>query len=118
MQRNVLQVFSSESAAEDCLVSTVRSVVRCLSKRSDILSSLAHSLGKLVDSVIPAQRAVAAAFYAELIGRVDCGTIWLDAIINALHQAKSDSLPLVRKLATIGLTRVAYLDPKQVRGRN
>lgn len=107
-------MFDSETRAEENLVSTVRSVVRCLSSRSEVLASLAHSLGKLVTSTVTAQRAVAAAFYAELIGRVDCGVIWLDAIINSLHEAKSDSSPLVRKLATIGLTRIAFLDAKQV----
>lgn len=68
-------------------------------------------------STIAVQRAVAATFYSELIGKVDCGTIWLDAIINALHDAKSDSSSLVRKLATIGLARIAYLSPRQVKYR-
>ena len=65
-------------------------------------------------STISAQRAVAAAFYAELIGKVNHDTVWLDAIINTLHEARADSSPLVRKLATIGLTHIAYLQPKQV----
>lgn len=65
-------------------------------------------------STIAIQRAVAATFYSELIGKVDCGAIWLDAIINTLHDAKSDSSSLVRKLATIGLARIAYLSPRQV----
>jgi len=72
-------------------------------------------LGKLMTSTIVIQRAVAATFYAELIGKIDCGAIWLDAIINTLHDAKADSSSLVRKLATIGLARIAYLDPRQVK---
>lgn len=66
-------------------------------------------------STMPVQRAVAATFYAELIGRVDCGDIWLDAIINILHEAKADSSPLIRRLATVGLARIAYLEPRQVK---
>lgn len=100
--------------ADENLVSIVRSVIRCLGNKNEILENIAHNLGKLVTSTIPAQRAIATAFYAELIGRVDCGTIWLDAIINTLHEAKADSSSLVRKLATIGLTRIAYLEPKQI----
>jgi len=72
-------------------------------------------LGKLMTSTIVIQRAVAATFYAELIGKIDCGAIWLDAIINTLYDAKADSSSLVRKLATIGLARIAYLDPRQVK---
>lgn len=72
-------------------------------------------LGKLMTSTIPIQRGVAATFYSELIGKINCGTIWLDAIINTLHDAKADSSSLVRKLATIGLARIAYLDPRQVK---
>lgn len=76
---------------------------------------MTQSLGKLMTSTIAIQRAVAATFYSELIGKIDCGAIWLDAIINTLHDAKADSSSLVRKLATIGLARIAYLDPRQVK---
>lgn len=105
---------ASESQADENLVSTVRSVIRCLGNRNDVLVSMAQSLGKMITSQIPAQRAVAAAFYAELIGRVECGEVWLDAIVNTLLEAKADSSGLVRKLATMGLTRIAYLDARQV----
>lgn len=104
----------NDKQADENLVSTVRSVIRCLGNKNDVIENIAHNLSKLVTSTIPAQRAVATAFYAELIGRVDCGSIWLDAIINTMHEAKTDSSPLVRKLATIGLTRIAYLEPKQI----
>ncbi|XP_024939150.1 maestro heat-like repeat-containing protein family member 1 isoform X2 [Cephus cinctus] len=107
-------IFESNSEAEESLVMTVRAAVRCLGNRSEVLSNLAHSVGKLSASTLPAQRAVSAAFYAELIGRVDCGAIWLDAIVNTLHEAKSDSSPLVRKLATIGLSRISCLQPEQI----
>lgn len=108
-------MFESESDAEENLVATVHAVVQCLSRRNEVLSNLVRCLGKLVTSTLPAQRAVTVAFYAELIGKLSCDAIWLDAIINTLHEAKTDSSPLVRKLATIGLTRVACLEPKQVR---
>ncbi|XP_011301504.1 maestro heat-like repeat-containing protein family member 1 [Fopius arisanus] len=105
---------ASESQADENLVSTVRSVIRCLGNKNELLANIAQTLGKMITSPISAQRAVAAAFYAELIGRVDCGEVWLDAIINTLHEAKADSSGLVRKLATIGLTRIAYLEQRQV----
>lgn len=76
---------------------------------------MAQSLAKLLTSTIAMQRAVAAAFYAELIGKVDYGIIWLDNIIHILHEAKADSSPLVRKLATIGLARIAYLASEKVK---
>lgn len=95
-------------------MTTVHTVVLCLDEKTEVLTNIARQLGKLVTSVLPAQRAVAVAFYAELIGRIDCDAIWLDGVINTLHEAKSDSSPLVRKLATIGLTQVASLKPKQV----
>lgn len=107
-------MFETESDAEENLIATVHAVVRCLTKRADVLENLARHLGKLATSTLPAQRAVAVAFYAELMGKVNCDVVWLDAIINTLHEAKADSSSLVRKLATIGLTRVAYLDSKQV----
>ena len=96
------------------MVSTVHSVVRCLTNKDEVISNLAQSLGLLMTSTIAAQRAVAAAFYAELIGKVNHDSIWLDVIINTLHEARSDSSPLVRKLALIGLTRIVYLEAKQV----
>lgn len=89
--------------------------MKCISTRNEVLSSMTQSLGKMMTSTIAIQRAVAATFYSELIGKIDCGAIWLDAIINTLHDAKADSSSLVRKLATIGLARIAYLDPRQVR---
>lgn len=97
------------------MILTVRILVKCISTKNEVLSSTAQSLGKLMTSTMPIQRAVAATFYAELIGRVDCGDIWLDAIINILHEAKADSSPLIRRLATIGLARIAYLEPRQVK---
>jgi hypothetical protein len=97
------------------VISTVRILVKCMSMKNEVLSSIAQSLGKLMTSTMPIQRAVATTFYAELIGRVDCGDIWLDAIINILHEAKADSSPLIRRLATIGLARIAYLEPRQVK---
>lgn len=75
---------------------------------------MAQSIGKLMTSTIAIQRAVAATFYAELIGKVDCGVIWLDAIINTLYEAKTDSSSLVRTLAITGLSRIAYVDQKLV----
>lgn len=125
---NVLQIVESnasynlmndtasfpESQDEESVISIVRTLIRCLSMKDDILPSIAQSLGKLMTSTIVMQRAVAVAFYAELVGKVDCGAVWLEAIINTLHEAKADSSPLVRKLATIGLGRIAYLDPRQV----
>lgn len=110
-----LQAFDSESDGEENVILAVYSVVQCVANRSDLLSKLSRSLGKLMTSVISAQRAVATAFYAELIGKVNSDVIWLEAIVNTLQEAKADSSPLVRKLATIGLTKVASLDAKQVR---
>lgn len=109
-----LQAFETESEAEESLIATVHMVVQSLSKRPKVLIVLAGYLGKLITSTLPAQRGVAVAFYAELLGKVDCDAIWLDAVINSLHEARADSSPMVRKLATIGLTRVACLEPKQV----
>lgn len=106
--------FDSETQAEESLISTVRTLMKCISTRNEVLSSMTQFLGKLMTSTIAIQRAVAATFYSELIGKIDCGAIWLDAIINTLHDAKADSSSLVRKLATIGLARIAYLDPRQV----
>ncbi|KAG5329833.1 MROH1 protein, partial [Acromyrmex charruanus] len=106
--------FASEAQAEESLISTVRILMKCISTKSEVLSNMTQYLGKLMTSTIAIQRAVAATFYSELIGKINCGTIWLDAIINTLHDAKADSSSLVRKLATIGLTRIAYLDPRQV----
>ncbi|XP_077256814.1 maestro heat-like repeat-containing protein family member 1 [Temnothorax americanus] len=106
--------FASEMQAEENLISTVRTLMKCISTRNEVLSSMTQSLSKLMTSTIAIQRAVAATFYSELIGKIDCGAIWLDAIINTLHDAKADSSSLVRKLATIGLARIAYLDPRQV----
>ncbi|KAG5305866.1 MROH1 protein, partial [Pseudoatta argentina] len=106
--------FASEAQAEESLISTVRILMKCISTKSEVLSNMTQYLGKLMTSTIAIQRAVAVTFYSELIGKINCGTIWLDAIINTLHDAKADSSSLVRKLATIGLTRIAYLDPRQV----
>ncbi|KAL0107180.1 hypothetical protein PUN28_015596 [Cardiocondyla obscurior] len=105
---------ASEPQTEKNLISIVRILMKCISTRNEVLSSMTQSLGKLMTSTIAIQRAVAATFYSELIGKIDCGAIWLDAIINTLHDAKADSSSLVRKLATIGLARIAYLDPRQV----
>ncbi|KAK2577321.1 hypothetical protein KPH14_003451 [Odynerus spinipes] len=107
-------IFHSETQAEESIVATVRTMMRCISTKYDVLSSLAQSLGRMMTSTISAQRAVAVTFYAELIGKVNYDVIWLDAIINTLHEAKADSSPLVRKLATVGLARIAYLEPKQI----
>ncbi|KAG5339130.1 MROH1 protein, partial [Acromyrmex heyeri] len=106
--------FASEAQAEESLISTVRILMKCISTKTEVLSNMTQYLGKLMTSTIAIQRAVAATFYSELIGKINCGTIWLDAIINTLHDAKADSSSLVRKLATIGLARIAYLDPRQV----
>ncbi|XP_012526722.2 maestro heat-like repeat-containing protein family member 1 isoform X1 [Monomorium pharaonis] len=106
--------FASETQTEETLISTVRILMKCISTRSEVLSNMTQYMGKLMSSTIAIQRAVAATFYSELIGKIDCGAIWLDAIINMLHDAKADSSSLVRKLATIGLARIAYLDPRQV----
>lgn len=76
---------------------------------------MAQIVGKLMTSTIAIQRAVAATFYTELIGKVDCGVIWLETIINTLHECKTDSSSLVRKHATIGLARIGYLDPRLVK---
>nr|XP_050863894.1 maestro heat-like repeat-containing protein family member 1 [Vespula vulgaris] len=107
-------IFSSETEAEESVVATVRTMMRCIHTKNNVLSTLAQSLGRMMTSTISAQRAVAATFYSELIGKINCDVIWLDAIINTLYEAKADSSPLVRKLATIGLARIAYLEPKQV----
>ncbi|XP_046813255.1 maestro heat-like repeat-containing protein family member 1 [Vespa crabro] len=107
-------IFSSEAQAEESVVATVRTMMRCIYTKNNVLSTLTQSLGKMMTSTISAQRAVAATFYSELIGKVNYDVIWLDAIINTLYEAKADSSPLVRKLATIGLARIAYLEPKQV----
>lgn len=106
--------FASEMQAEENLISTVRTLMKCISTRNEVLSSMTQHLSKLMTSTMAIQRAVAATFYSELIGKIDCGAIWLEAIINTLHDAKADSSSLVRKLATIGLARIAYLDPRQV----
>ncbi|KAJ8688258.1 hypothetical protein QAD02_024053 [Eretmocerus hayati] len=110
-----LQGVESDSEAEERLVVMVHSVVLSASRRPRVLSNVSSRLGKLVTSSLAAQRALAVAFYAELIGRLsEADVIWLDATVNSLLEAKSDSSPLVRKLATIGITRVACLQPKQV----
>lgn len=97
------------------MVSIVHSVIRCLSDKNEIMMNLARSIEKLMTSIIPIQRAMATAFYAELVGKVNHDSIWLDGIINTLHEARADSSPLVRKLALIGLTHISYLKPKQVK---
>ena len=48
----------------------------------------------------------------SILGNTD--TIWLDAIINTLQEAKNDSCPLVRKLAISGLTEITNLEPNLV----
>ncbi|XP_066601131.1 maestro heat-like repeat-containing protein family member 1 [Prorops nasuta] len=107
-------LLSSEESAEN-VVQTVHIIIESILNRNDILSSLAKSLEKLLESSgVIAQRAVAVAFYAEIIGKVSCGDAWLHAIINMLIECKSDSSALVRKLATIGLSRIAYLEPQQM----
>lgn len=98
-------------------MSTVCSVVRCITNK-DTIVTLARSVCRLATSTLPAQRAVSAAFYAELVGRPGCGDVWLEAILNTLHEATADSSPLVRRLAIIGLTRVSYLKPDQVNNTN
>lgn len=79
---------------------------------------MAQILGKLVTSTIPIQRAIAVIFYTELIGKMNCGVIYLDTIINILHESKTDSSSLVRKHVIIGLARIAYLDPILVKSIN
>ncbi|XP_043485318.1 maestro heat-like repeat-containing protein family member 1 [Leptopilina heterotoma] len=106
--------FDSAAEAEDNLVSIVHSVIRCLSDKTEVIMNLARSVEKLMTSTIPVQRAIATAFYAELVGKVNHDSIWLDGIINTLHEARADSSPLVRKLALIGLTHISYLKPKQI----
>ncbi|XP_046485809.1 maestro heat-like repeat-containing protein family member 1 isoform X1 [Neodiprion pinetum] len=106
-------VFESDCKAEENLISTVCSVVRCITSK-DTIVTLARSLCQLATSTIPAQRAVSAAFYSELVGRPGCGDVWLEAILNTLHEATADSSPLVRRLAIIGLTRVSYLDSDRI----
>lgn len=90
-------------------------MAKCLANKDKVLESLAHSFGKLMTNADPMQRSVAAAFYAELLGKMNCDVIWLDAIVNTLYEAKADSSLTVRKLATIGLTKIVSLQPKQVR---
>ncbi|XP_015183266.1 PREDICTED: maestro heat-like repeat-containing protein family member 1 [Polistes dominula] len=106
--------FISETQTEENIVAIVRSMVKCISTKNNVLLSLGQSLGKMMTSTICAQRVVATTFYSELIGKINYNGIWLDGIINTLYEAKADSSPLVRKLATIGLARIAYLEPKQV----
>nr|ACE75349.1 HEAT repeat-containing protein [Glyptapanteles indiensis] len=110
--------FESDTQASDSLISTVRSVLRCLSRKTaskdDLLISVAQSIGKLVTSQISTQRAVAIAFYGELIGQVDADPIWLDSIITTLLEARSDSSFLVRKLAIQGLSNIYKLDSQQI----
>ncbi|XP_014215700.1 maestro heat-like repeat-containing protein family member 1 isoform X1 [Copidosoma floridanum] len=109
------QAFESEQAeTEENVIWTVHAIARSLSKKSDSLANLGRYLGKLVTSTLATQRAVSIGFYAELVDKLNCDDIWLDAIINTLYEAKADSSPLVRKLATIGLGRVAYLESKHV----
>lgn len=110
--------FESDTQASDSLISTVRSVLRCLGRKAgskdDLLISVAQSIGKLVTSQIATQRAVAIAFYGELIGQVDADPIWLDSIITTLLEARSDSSFLVRKLAIQGLSNIHKLDTQQL----
>ncbi|KAG7209580.1 hypothetical protein KM043_011242 [Ampulex compressa] len=108
-------VFSSDVQAEENVVLVVRTLMKCISKKQDVLLHMDESLKKLVTSIIPLQRAVATACYAELIGYDINDILWLHAIINTLHKAKADSYSLVRKLAIIGLARIAYIKaPLQV----
>ncbi|CAD6243793.1 GSCOCG00013142001-RA-CDS [Cotesia congregata] len=110
--------FESDTQASDSLISTVRSVLRCFGRKvgskDDLLISVAQSIGKLVTSQIATQRAVAIAFYGELIGQVDADPIWLDSIITTLLEARSDSSFLVRKLAIQGLSNISKLDAQQL----
>lgn len=92
------------------MILTVQILIKCISNDDHVLSHMAQSLHALVAGTLAIQRAVAIAFYAELIGKVDCGDIWFDAIINTLFEAKADSSSLVRKYAVIGLARVAYVE--------
>ncbi|XP_008560336.1 maestro heat-like repeat-containing protein family member 1 [Microplitis demolitor] len=113
--------FESDTQASDSLISTVRSVLRCLvsnkklsgSKDDELLINVAQSIGKLVTSQIPTQRAVAIAFYGELVGKVDADPIWLDSIISTLLEARADSSFLVRKLAVQGLANISKLESHQ-----
>lgn len=93
----------------------VQTSIKCMLNKNEDLLSMAQMLDKLVSSTIAIQRAVAATFYTELIGKVTCDVIWLETIINTLHECKNDSSPLVRKHAIIGLARIAYLDPRLVK---
>uniref|UniRef100_A0ABD2XLD7 Maestro heat-like repeat-containing protein family member 1 n=1 Tax=Trichogramma kaykai TaxID=54128 RepID=A0ABD2XLD7_9HYME len=104
---------------EEGLVLLVREVVAALrSARPDALLRLVRRSGRLVTRPLPAQRALAIALYAETLGQVAEGaqdsSVWLDAIVNTLHEAKADSSALVRKIATRGLTSIAQLEPNLV----
>lgn len=111
----LLQSFESEACPEENLIAVVQTVMECLLGKNEVIINLSQILGKLVTSSLPTQRALAIAFYTELLGKVKCDSIWLDAVVNTFHEAKSDSFPFVRKLATIGLTKIVYLEPNQVR---
>lgn len=97
------------------MILIVRTLIKCISSKNEDTLNMAQIVGKLVTSTIPIQRAVAVTFYTELIGKVDCGVIWLETIINTLHECKTDSSSLVRKHATIGLARIGYLNPRLVK---
>ncbi|XP_048515831.1 maestro heat-like repeat-containing protein family member 1 isoform X2 [Athalia rosae] len=107
-------IFESECKVEDSLISTVQTVVKSISNKENTIVTLARSVCGLATSILPAQRAVSAAFYAELVGRPGCGDVWLEVILNTLHEAMADSSPLVRRLAIVGLTRVSNLKTDQV----
>ncbi|XP_029176005.1 LOW QUALITY PROTEIN: maestro heat-like repeat-containing protein family member 1 [Nylanderia fulva] len=107
----LVETSSSETQNEESVIFIVQTLIKCITNRHEVLLNMAQILGKLVTSTIPIQRAIAVTFYTELIGKVDCGVIWLDTIINTLHESKTDSSSLVRKHVIIGLARIAYLDP-------
>lgn len=105
---------SFETQTEENVILIVRTLIKCISSKNEDTLNMAQIVGKLVTSTIPIQRAVAVTFYTELIGKVDCGVIWLETIINTLHECKTDSSSLVRKHATIGLARIGYLNPRLI----
>ncbi|XP_034951758.1 maestro heat-like repeat-containing protein family member 1 [Chelonus insularis] len=107
-------VADSDLQPCESLISTIRLVIRCLLEQyKELLTNIAQSLGKLVTSQIYTQRAAVIVFYSELIGKVDCGTVWLDVVMNILLEAKTDSSYLVRKFSIIGLGKIHTLEPKQ-----
>ena len=96
------------------MITLIQIIVKSLLSQKGILLNLSQILGKLVTSTLPTQRAASVALYSELIGKVKLDPVQLEVVMNTLDEARADSSSLVRKQAIRGLSKIVYLEPKQV----